>query len=199
MLDSLRSVLRFRQVELDPVARRLARAASVADLRLIAKRVTPSGVFDYIDGAAEDERTMAANAADFARIGFKPRVLRDVGVVDPSTTVLGPLPDTKRDLLAELQNNMDSVTKQWREGNLGGLWYPTLRAKDVALKLQQDHGTDISDDKQPELTSAVQRVTLSAWQIDAAGDLGNKEKISVLYEVFHAAVGEILGLYDATH
>ncbi len=95
MLDSLRSVLRFRQVELDPVARRLARAASVADLRLIAKRVTPSGVFDYIDGAAEDERTMAANAADFARIGFKPRVLRDVGVVDPSTTVLGrptPLP-----------------------------------------------------------------------------------------------------------
>jgi len=95
MLDSLRSVLRFRQVELDPVARRLSRAASVADLRLIAKRVTPSGVFDYIDGAAEDERTMAANAADFARIGFKPRVLRDVGVVDPSTTVLGrptPLP-----------------------------------------------------------------------------------------------------------
>ncbi len=95
MLDSLRSVLRFRQVELDPVARRLARAASVADLRRIAKRVTPSGVFDYIDGAAEDERTMAANSADFARIGFEPRVLRDVGTVDPSTTVLGrptPLP-----------------------------------------------------------------------------------------------------------
>jgi L-lactate dehydrogenase (cytochrome) len=95
MLDSLRSVLRFRRIELDPVSRRLARAASVADLRRIAERVTPSGVFDYIDGAAEDERTLAANAADFARIGFKPRVLRDVGVVDPSTTVLGrptPLP-----------------------------------------------------------------------------------------------------------
>lgn len=95
MLDSLRSVLRFREFELDPVARRLSRAACVADLRRIAKRVTPSGVFDYIDGAAEDERTLAANSSDFGRIGFRPRVLRDVGVVDTSTTVLGrptPLP-----------------------------------------------------------------------------------------------------------
>ncbi|MFT3852933.1 MAG: alpha-hydroxy acid oxidase [Ilumatobacteraceae bacterium] len=95
MLDSLRSVMRFRRIELDPVTRRLSRAASVADLRRIAKRVTPSGVFDYIDGAAEDERTLAANSADFGRIGFRPRVLRDVGTVDPSTTILGtpaPLP-----------------------------------------------------------------------------------------------------------
>ena len=94
---------------------------------------------------------------------------------------------------------MDSVTKLWREGNLGGLWYPALRAKDVVLKLQQDHGHDIPDDRQPELTSAVQRTTLSAWQIDSAGDLGNKEKIAVLYDVFHTAVGDILGLYGATH
>ena len=40
---------------------------------------------------------------------------------------------------------------------------------------------------------------MSAWQIDSAGDLGNKEKIAVLYEVFHTAVGEILGLYGAGH
>ena len=62
--------------------------------------------------------------------------------------VLDPLPETKQDLLAELQKNMDSVTKQWQTGNLSGLWYPALRAKDVALKLQQDHGNDISDDRQ---------------------------------------------------
>jgi Cu/Ag efflux protein CusF len=109
-----------------------------------------------------------------------------------------PLPDTKQDLLAELQKNMDSVTQQWQEGSLSGLWYPALRAKDVVLKLQQDHGTDISDDKRAQLTSAVQQVMLSAWQIDSAGDLGNKEKIAVLYDVFHTAVGEILGLYG-TH
>jgi L-lactate dehydrogenase (cytochrome) len=50
-------------------------------------------VFDYIDGGAEDERTMADNADAFARTRFRPRVLRDVGTVDTSTTLLGrPLP-----------------------------------------------------------------------------------------------------------
>jgi L-lactate dehydrogenase (cytochrome) len=93
VIETLRSVLRFRRLELDPVARRLARAASVADLRAIARRRLPRGVFDYIDGAAEDERTLAANSAAFAAVTFRPRVLRDVGQVDPSTTLIGrPLP-----------------------------------------------------------------------------------------------------------
>jgi L-lactate dehydrogenase (cytochrome) len=93
MIDTLRSVLRFRPLQLDPVARRLARAASIDDLRTIARRRLPGGVFDYIDGAAEGEITLAANSDDFARIGFRPRVLRDMSVVDPSTTLLGkPLP-----------------------------------------------------------------------------------------------------------
>jgi L-lactate dehydrogenase (cytochrome) len=93
MIETLRSVLRFRRLELDPVARRLARAASVDDLRAIAQRRLPRGVFDYIDGAAEDERTLAANSAAFAAVTFRPRVLRDVGEVNPSTTLLGrPLP-----------------------------------------------------------------------------------------------------------
>lgn len=88
-VETLRSVLRFKKFETDPVARRLSRAASVHDLRRIAKRRLPRGVFDYIDGAAEDERSLAANAEAFARIGFKPRVLKGVGTVDTSTTLLG--------------------------------------------------------------------------------------------------------------
>jgi L-lactate dehydrogenase (cytochrome) len=95
MIETLRSVLRFGPVERDPVARRLARGVNVADLRRIARRRLPRGVFDYIDGGAEDERTLAANAAAYARIAFRPRVLRDVGAVDPSTTLLGrqlPIP-----------------------------------------------------------------------------------------------------------
>src|SRR6266516_1400828 len=86
MVSTLRSVLRFRPLELDPVARRLAHAASVSDLRAMARRRLPRGVFDYIDGGAEDERTLAANSAAFHRIGFHPRVLRGVGAPDPSTT-----------------------------------------------------------------------------------------------------------------
>ena len=92
-VDTLRSVLRFEPVETDPAARRLRRSVSVADMRRIARRRLPRGVFDYVDGGAEDERTLRANGADFGHITFRPRVLRDVSAVDPSTTLLGrPLP-----------------------------------------------------------------------------------------------------------
>jgi L-lactate dehydrogenase (cytochrome) len=89
MLDTLRSVVRFEQFETDPVERRLRRAASVEDLRRLAKRRLPAGVFDYIDGGSEDERTLAANQLAFAQIGFRPRVLRGLETVAIDSTILG--------------------------------------------------------------------------------------------------------------
>lgn len=93
MIETLRSVVRFRRIELDPVNRRLARVADIEDLRRAARRRLPRGVFDYIDGAAEDELTLARNSAAFRAWEFAPRVLRDVGRIDTGTTLLGrPLP-----------------------------------------------------------------------------------------------------------
>jgi L-lactate dehydrogenase (cytochrome) len=93
MIKTLRSVMQFRPVELDPVARRLRRAANVADLRLMARRRLPGGVFDYIDGGAEDELSLRRNVAAYRRAELVPRVLRDVSGIDTSTTLLGrPLP-----------------------------------------------------------------------------------------------------------
>ena len=87
--QTLRSVIRFGPVETNRVQRRLGSAASVDDLRRIARRRLPGGVFDYIDGGAEDERTLAANQAAFASATFRPRVLRGVSKVDTSATLLG--------------------------------------------------------------------------------------------------------------
>ncbi|MET0911898.1 MAG: alpha-hydroxy acid oxidase, partial [Acidimicrobiales bacterium] len=95
MYQTLKSVIRFKPLEFDPVERRLAKAADVDDLRRIAQRRLPQGVFDYIDGGAEDERTYGANTEAYRRRTFRPRVLKDVSNVDPATTLLGrriPLP-----------------------------------------------------------------------------------------------------------
>jgi L-lactate dehydrogenase (cytochrome) len=89
MFETLRTVLRFRELELDPVARRLRGVADIGDLRRIARRRLPRGVFDYIDGGAEDEVTLARNTAAFRELEFRPRVLRDVGVIDTTTQLLG--------------------------------------------------------------------------------------------------------------
>jgi L-lactate dehydrogenase (cytochrome) len=69
---------------------RVARTASVSDLRLIAKRRTPRAVFDYTDGAAgQDETALVRARQAFARVELIPEILRDVSSVDPSTTILG--------------------------------------------------------------------------------------------------------------
>ena len=89
MINTFRSVVQFEKLTLDPVERRLRKAASVEDFRRIAKRRLPHGVFDYIDGGAEDERSLANNSAAFGRYEFQPRILRDVSHLDTSTTIFG--------------------------------------------------------------------------------------------------------------
>ena len=89
VVETVRSVVQFKPLELDPVQRRIAKAASVGDLRRMARRRLPRGVFDYIDGGAEDERSLARNVSAFGRLELNPRVLRDVSAVDTSTTILG--------------------------------------------------------------------------------------------------------------
>jgi (S)-mandelate dehydrogenase len=64
-------------------------AVNIEDLRTIAKRRLPRFVFDYVDGGAEDERTLACNRDDYARLRFLPRTLVDVGRRDPSARLVG--------------------------------------------------------------------------------------------------------------
>jgi L-lactate dehydrogenase (cytochrome) len=69
--------------------RRLLRAASIGDLRAIARRRTPRAVFDYTDGAADGELSLNRAKAAFARVEFQPTVLRDVSTVDTGRDMLG--------------------------------------------------------------------------------------------------------------
>lgn len=89
LVETFRSVVRFRRIELDRTTRRLQRAATVDDLRRIARRRLPRGVFDYVDGGAEDERTLHRNVDAYSGLELRPNVLRDVSHVDLRTTLFG--------------------------------------------------------------------------------------------------------------
>jgi L-lactate dehydrogenase (cytochrome) len=67
----------------------LSRAVNVEDLRLMARRRLPRVVFDYIDGGAEGEVTLAENCRVFDRVTFRPRHAVAVSRCDLRTTVLG--------------------------------------------------------------------------------------------------------------
>jgi L-lactate dehydrogenase (cytochrome) len=85
----LAPLMQFKKPELNARTRRLSAALTVEDLRAIAKRRTPRAAFDYTDGSAEAELSLARARQAFQDIEFHPAILRDVSKVDTSCTILG--------------------------------------------------------------------------------------------------------------
>jgi (S)-mandelate dehydrogenase len=74
----MRELMRLNQIR---------QAYTIEDLRLAAKNRLPRGVFDFYDGAAEDEDTLKNNLLAFKTQRWRPHVLRDVSQVDPSGSI----------------------------------------------------------------------------------------------------------------
>ena len=68
---------------------RVADCHNIDDFRDLARRRLPWPVFDYIDGAADDELTKARNTAAFAEVDLVPDVLAGVADIDTSCTIMG--------------------------------------------------------------------------------------------------------------
>ena len=68
---------------------RLQDCHNTADFRELARRRLPRPIFDYIDGAADDEVTYRRNTESFERCDLVPNVLSGVEHIDMSTTVMG--------------------------------------------------------------------------------------------------------------
>src|SRR6195952_2962931 len=87
----LLELMSFKKPEFDAKKRRLQGALTIEDLQKIAKRRTPKAAFDYTEGAAEGEISLARARQAFQDIEFHPSILRDVSVVDMSCEILdGP-------------------------------------------------------------------------------------------------------------
>jgi len=85
----LLELMQFRRPDLNLKRRRLESALTIADLRTIAKRRTPKAAFDYTDGAAEGELSLARARAAFQDVEFHPDILRPAIDVDTTCEVLG--------------------------------------------------------------------------------------------------------------
>lgn len=70
-------------------------AYNIADLREMARRRLPRGMFEFVDRGTEDEVALANNRAAFERIKFRPRTLVDVSSRSQEITLFGrkvPMP-----------------------------------------------------------------------------------------------------------
>jgi isopentenyl diphosphate isomerase/L-lactate dehydrogenase-like FMN-dependent dehydrogenase len=64
-------------------------AFNIADLREMARRRLPKGLFEFVDRGTEDEVSLRNNRAVFERIRFKPRTLVDVSGRSQEVTLFG--------------------------------------------------------------------------------------------------------------
>ena len=65
--SEIRQLIRMKPVELDATRRRLSACHDIDDLRAMGRRLIPRPVFDYVDGGADEELSMAANPASCLR------------------------------------------------------------------------------------------------------------------------------------
>ena len=70
-------------------ALKASRVVNIGDLRRIAQQRLPKPVFDYLDGGADAESTLAENCRAFTDILFRPRSAVAMGHCDLKTRVLG--------------------------------------------------------------------------------------------------------------
>jgi L-lactate dehydrogenase (cytochrome) len=82
-------LLKFKKPDFDARRRRLARAQTIEDLRVIAKRRTPRAAFDYTDGAADDEISLKRARQAFRDVEFHPDILHPAVDLDTSCEIFG--------------------------------------------------------------------------------------------------------------
>jgi len=65
------------------------KAYNIFDLRALALKRVPKGLFEFVDRGTEDEVSLRNNRAVFDRIRFRPRTMVDVSKRNPATTIFG--------------------------------------------------------------------------------------------------------------
>jgi L-lactate dehydrogenase (cytochrome) len=85
----LAPLIRVQPPRLNPTRRRLESALTIEDLRALARKRTPRAPFDYTEGAAEAEISLARARKAFGDIEFHPTILRDVATLRTGWEVLG--------------------------------------------------------------------------------------------------------------
>jgi Cu/Ag efflux protein CusF len=113
----------------------------------------------------------------------------------PFTAQEEVLPGSIAQLLELLAMRASSLQSLVEAGDFGAVWFPALGAKTVAIALEVSHSRALTPAARMQLSSAVRQLTTTAWQIDSAGDLGNKERLLELQRDFLGAVSKIQTVY----
>jgi hypothetical protein len=106
------------------------------------------------------------------------------------------LPTDTPGLLTELARRAGEVEALVNEGNLSQVWLPAIGTKTVALVLDA-RATSLPERQRRTIAFAVKRIVTAVWELDAYGDLGNKQKLTEAYARMSTALTDLKAAYEA--
>jgi len=139
--------------------------------------------------AATPSPAATAPAAPPAPAPSSPALTETLPNVDPALVTL-PIPDTVPEIMSQLKTRTEQIRSFIDKGAFAAIYVPAFQAKDLALALE-DHVRKLPDDRRKVVEPAITKLVRSAWLLDAFGDIGNKQQITVAYDRFVEAANDI--------
>lgn len=116
------------------------------------------------------------------------------GNTDPALTTL-PIPNTMSGIVDQLKTRQQQVGELVGRGDFGAVWVPAFQAKDLAIALEP-HLAHLAEGRRDLAEPAIAAVVRSAWLLDAAGDVGNRQQIESAYALFARAVNDLAAAFE---
>ena len=113
---------------------------------------------------------------------------------DPALTPL-PVPATMSGIVDQLKMRQRQVGELVMRGDFGAVWVPAFQAKDLAIALEP-HLAHLDPAKRDIAEPAINNVVRTAWLLDAAGDVGNRQQIELVYASFASAVTNLAAAFE---
>ncbi len=164
---------------------------------------TPEYRFDFTftaatapPGPVAAPRPRAARAATPRRATTAAREPRRTDPEAPAPIAAGTglpvqlVPTSVRDILAALRAREAEVSRLVDAGDFGAVWVPAFQAKDLAIALEAQLDR-LTPEGRRLAEPALQALVRAAWQLDAVGDLGDRQQVEAARAAFAARAGDV--------
>ncbi|HEY7186415.1 MAG TPA: heavy metal-binding domain-containing protein [Vicinamibacterales bacterium] len=154
----------------------------------VASPSTPLGI------SPTQAKATPAQPATTTAAGTTPTSATTAPGPDPALTPL-PVPATMSGIVDQLKARQRQVGDLVMRGDFGAVWVPAFQAKDLAIALEP-HLAHLDPAKRDVAEPAIHNVVRTAWLLDAAGDVGNRQQIELVFTSFTSAIANLVGAFE---
>ena len=148
----------------------------------------PEERFDFIFAEYSAEGDRASPDTEGGPAGESPLPL--------SARIQPDIPELTTDLVAAISARVGELEELIGAGRFTEVFVPALQGKELALALEaRQDVNDLSARARSELRIGVRHVVRAAYLLDWYGDLGNKQQVTGAFDVYSAAVQQIVRAY----